>query len=152
MDVVNCLDKDHVKLINLLRKLQKEVSPRLRQKQFEVIKLELYLHEQVEKLAIYPLLECKEKFDILKAYEEHHIINLLINDIGNNAYDDERWQAKLGTLIDNLTHHIKEEREKIFPLTRRLIDESIRIDMANKIQKIKIKLKNDIKAAPFHMV
>lgn len=133
MDVVNYVDKDHIKLINLLRKLQKVVSPRLRQKQFEIIKLELYLHEQVEKLAIYPLLECKEKFDILKVHEEHHIINLLIKDMGNNAYDDEKWQAKLGILIDNLTHHIKEERKKIFPLTRKLIDKSMLIDMTNKI-------------------
>ncbi len=147
MDVIKYLENDHTKVLDLLAKLQKLSTSAVtrRQKQFEFIKIELYLHEQVEQQILYPALKAKDKDDILEAYQEHHVVNLILADIESVPFDDESWQAKITVLTENLKHHIKEERSKLFPLTKKHFDKPSREEMMLQMQTVKKNIKREIK-------
>lgn len=147
MDVIKYLESDHAKVLDLLTKIQKISSSAVarRQKQFELVKLEIYLHEQVEHQILYPALQKKAKDEILEAYEEHHVVNLILEDIESVPFDDESWQAKITVLTENIKHHVKEERSNLFPLTRKLFDKSAREEMMLEMENIKKNLKNEMK-------
>lgn len=147
MDVIKYLENDHAKVLELLTKIQKISSSGVarRQKQFELVKLEIYLHEQVEHQILYPALQKKAKDEILEAYEEHHVVNLILEDIESVPFDDESWQAKITVLTENIKHHVKEERSNLFPLTRKLFDKSAREEMMLEMENIKKNLKKEMK-------
>lgn len=147
MDVVNYLEKDHTTVLSLLEKLHKTSSAAVmsRKKQFFVIKQELFLHEQAEQKVLYPALKKKDKTDVLEAYQEHHLINLLLADIETISFSHETFTPKITVLIENLKHHIKEERSTLFPLTKKLFDKTTRIKMANEMEAIKNGLKMNLK-------
>ncbi len=146
MDVLKYLEEDHKKVVELLTQLQKSTAATVREKKFLIVKQELYFHEQVEQKILYPSLQKQGKSDVLEAYQEHHVVNLLLKDIEGISFDDKMWQAKITVLLENVKHHIKEERTKLFPLTRKLFDKATREEMTEKMEMIKKLLKKDIKA------
>lgn len=143
MDVINYLEQDHETVLKLLAKLQRtsNSAEASRKKQFAVIKQELYLHEQVEQQILYPALKKKDKADVLEAYEEHNLVNLLLEDIEKISFSDERFVPKIIVLTECLKHHIKEERSILFPLTKKLFDKNVRVEMAREMEAIKNHLK-----------
>jgi hemerythrin superfamily protein len=146
MDVINYLEKDHKTVLSLLAKLKKTTSSAIksRQNQFKVIKQELYLHEQVEQKVLYPALKKKDKDHILEAYQEHHLVNMILADIESIPFNNESWKAKVVVLIECLTHHIKEERNELFPLTKKVFNKEQREDMTIAMETIKKELKASI--------
>lgn len=145
MDVLKYLEEDHKKVVELLTQLQKSTAKNVREKKFLMVKQELYLHEQVEQKILYPSLQKQGKSDVLEAYQEHHVVNLLLKDIESVSFDDKMWQAKITVLLENIKHHVKEEKTKLFPLTRKLFDKAAREEMTEKMEMIKKVLKKDIK-------
>ncbi len=146
MDLVQYLEADHKKVVELLTQLQKTTALKMREKKFSIVKQELYLHEQVEQKILYPSLQKQGKSDILEAYQEHHVVNLLIKDIESVPFDDKMWQAKVTVLLENVKHHIKEEKAKLFPLAKKLFDKASREKMTAEMEVIKKTLKKELKS------
>ena len=82
---------------------------------------ELTVHTYLENEVMYPevraLLPALEQ-DILESYEEHHVVDVLCMELAAMKPDAERFTAKMTVLIENVTHHIKEEEQDWFPAVR----------------------------------
>ena len=81
---------------------------------------ELNAHELLEEKILYPALQSHpEARDIvLEGYEEHHVADLIVNELHQVATNDEQWGAKFKVLKESLEHHIKEEEGEMFKTAR----------------------------------
>jgi len=113
------LIKDHKKVQTLINELLSTSmnAKSQRKKLLGNLKEELQLHEKIEEEEVYPVLEKKKNLkDItLEAYQEHHIVDVLLDELESLDFKDENWKAKLTVLQENLQHHIEEEEKEIFP-------------------------------------
>jgi iron-sulfur cluster repair protein YtfE (RIC family) len=81
----------------------------------------LTAHTYIENEVMYPrvraLVPALER-DILESYEEHHVADLLVSEIDGMEPYEERFDAKMSVLIENVQHHMEEEEREWFPQVR----------------------------------
>jgi hemerythrin-like domain-containing protein len=124
MDVIKLLKEDHKKVKKLLDELESttERAANTRERLFAKIQSELKLHELVEEEIVYPAFrkQCKLKDIVLEGYEEHHVVDLIMDEIAGESVTDESWAAKVKVMKENVEHHVEEEEDKMFPQARKL--------------------------------
>ena len=54
----------------------------------------------------------------LESLEEHHIVKWVLSELERMDPEDERFDAKVTVLIENVRHHVKEEEGEYFPAVR----------------------------------
>ena len=78
-------------------------------------------HTYIENEVMYPrvreLVPSLDK-DVLESYEEHHVADLLVAELSGMKPYDERFNAKMTVLIENVEHHMGEEEDEWFPKVR----------------------------------
>ena len=138
MDALTLLKTDHTKVKKLLTELEKttERGVKTRTELFATIKGELTVHEIVEEEIFYPELMCVAKLkDItLEAYEEHHVVDLLMGELEALDVNDETWGAKALVMKENIEHHIEEEEGEMFRKTRQVFDRRELEDLGRKME------------------
>jgi hemerythrin-like domain-containing protein len=81
----------------------------------------LTAHTYIENEVMYPrvrvLVPTLER-DVLESYEEHHVADLLVAEIDAMEPYEERFDAKMSVLIENVQHHMDEEERDWFPRVR----------------------------------
>jgi len=94
----------------------------------------LTMHSEIEKNLLYPAFkERAENHDelqqVLEAFEEHAIVDRLIEEIKGLDARNESYEAKVKTLMDLVLHHVKEEEREMFPAAKELFerDELLRL-------------------------
>lgn len=102
----------------------------------------LATHSQIEKQILYPpFKERAEGHDelqqVLEAFEEHALVDQLVEQIQGMDAGDETYEAKVHTLIELVEHHVKEEESEFFPTTRELFEKNELIEMAGQAQAMK---------------
>ena len=126
MDALKLLKDDHQKVKKLLGELESttERGVKTRQDLFTKVKQELVVHEAIEEEIFYPALQehPKTKEIMLEAYEEHHVVDMVMAEIEGVAFDDETWGAKFMVMKENLEHHIEEEEGEMFKLAKQVFD------------------------------
>jgi hemerythrin-like domain-containing protein len=124
MDVIKLLKEDHKKVKKMLDELESttERAANTREQLFAKIQSELKLHELVEEEIVYPAFrkQCKLKDIVLEGYEEHHVVDLIMDEIAGESVTDESWAAKVKVMKENVEHHVEEEEDKMFPQARKL--------------------------------
>jgi len=60
---------------------------------------------------------------IAHAFEEHHLVDVLVDEIRGMDAEDPAWTAKVHVLRESLEHHIEEEQEELFPKLREAFDD-----------------------------
>jgi hemerythrin-like domain-containing protein len=127
MDAISLLEEDHRKMKKLLSELESttERGVKTREELFATVKDELTVHEMIEEEIFYPALKEHPKTrDItLEAYEEHHVVDMVVAEIEGVPYDDETWGAKCKVMKENIQHHIEEEENEMFKQARQVFDE-----------------------------
>ena len=137
------------------------VKPRLSSKQlekvegaaarklFDQLKSMLCLHEEMEETFFYPQLKKEEaaKDLILEAYQERHVVDVLIDEISALEPTDEAWEPKIKVLQENTEHHIQEEEGELFPKVRKIWDTDRRQQVGRQIQDMKSQRNKEQKAA-----
>ncbi len=122
------LVKDHKKVKHILKDLMGTTATAKvkRQTMLALLKQELQLHEMIEEVHLYPVLEKKQPtHDIaLEGFEEHHEVDLLMAELEELPFNDKRWKAKLTVIQENLLHHIQEEETEMFPKAEQAVPES----------------------------
>src|SRR6478752_9512236 len=100
----------------------------------------LTVHTFIENEVMYPevrkLLPDLED-DILESYEEHHVVDLLCIELTGMQPEDERFDAKVTVLIENVKHHIDEEEHDWFPKVREGLDRSTLQDIGARMQQMR---------------
>jgi hemerythrin-like domain-containing protein len=126
MNALSLLEEDHKKVKKMLAELDSttERGVKTREELFTKLKLELEIHESIVEEIFYPALKehPKAKDIVLEAYEEHNVVDMVMAEIQDVAFDDERWGAKLTVMKENLEHHIEEEEGEMFKQARQVFE------------------------------
>ena len=125
-DACDLLDADHKKVQKMFKEYEELTGSRARsaaQKKMDLahqICLELTVHTQIEDEIFYPA--CREAIkdtDLLdEATVEHQSAKELIEQLQQAAEADEMFDAKVKVLGEYVNHHIKEEKNELFPKAR----------------------------------
>lgn len=125
-DACDLLDADHRAVKRMFKEYEELAGSRARsaaQKKMELARQichELTVHAQVEEEIFYPALrEVLKDTDMLAEAEvEHQTAKDLIAQIEGMGDADEMFDAKVKVLGEYIDHHVKEERNEIFPKAR----------------------------------
>lgn len=124
MDALTLLTADHNRVRGLFTKFKAaqesedtETMTALGQQIFT----ELTVHTGIEEERFYPWAaelsdDIKELID--EGIQEHHVVKVLMEEVGQLTPDQPEWVAKLTVLIENVDHHAEEEEEELFPQIR----------------------------------
>jgi len=78
---------------------------------------ELSIHAAVEEQLFYPVTRATVpavEDDALESLEEHHIVKWVLSELEDMDPEDERFDAKVTVLIENVRHHVEEEESEYF--------------------------------------
>ncbi|MES2888600.1 MAG: hemerythrin domain-containing protein [Pseudomonadota bacterium] len=125
-DACDLLDADHKAVKKLFKSYDDLAQSKSRdavQKKMELaqqICLALTVHAQLEEEIFYPALRnvLKDTDLVAEAEVEHQSAKDLIGQIQSVAQPDEMFDAKVRVLGEYIDHHVKEERNEIFPKAR----------------------------------
>jgi hemerythrin-like domain-containing protein len=127
MDAISLLEEDHRKMKKLLSELESTTERGLKTREdlFATVKDELTVHETIEEEIFYPALKehPKTKEIALEAYEEHHVVDMVMAEIEDVPSDDDTWGAKFKVMKENIEHHIEEEENEMFKQARQVFEE-----------------------------
>ena len=124
-DALELLDAEHQavrRLFQEYRELAAHDAPQARRKAMaEQICLELIIHAKLEEELFDPLVRDAIRDDDLmdEAEVEHTAARDLIVQILSMDPHEELYDAKVTVLGEYMEHHVREEREQIFPKVRR---------------------------------
>ncbi len=123
-DAIVLLKTDHKEIRKTFADFEKagdgaeKTKQRLVDKMIELLTVHTYIENEVMYPRVRALLPDLED-DILESYEEHHVADVLVMELSAMSASDERFTAKTTVLIENVTHHIKEEEDDWFPEVRK---------------------------------
>jgi hemerythrin superfamily protein len=138
MDALKLLEQDHDEAKKLFKQIEEAKGAKAGQLWTE-LKDALTLHEEMEETHLYPPLKEVETTEdlVLESYEEHHVMDLLIEEISALDPSDERWHPKVKVLQENTEHHIEEEETGLFPKVRKIWDVKKREEIGARMQEMK---------------
>jgi hemerythrin superfamily protein len=122
-DAIVLLKADHKEMRRLFGEFTKagDRATATKGKLVDKILEALTVHTYIENEIMYPevrkLLPDLED-DVLESYEEHHVADVLCMELATMKPEDERFDAKVTVLIENVTHHMEEEEQEWFPQVR----------------------------------
>ncbi len=101
---------------------------------FDELNNHLTVHHKNEEKYLYDLLEKEKKtrHDALEAVEEHHVIEMLLQELNHYPKKHERWKIKLEVLQEYTIHHLDEEEEDVFPQIEKALSKKKRKELAKK--------------------
>lgn len=144
MDALKLLKEDHDKVKKILQDLEDttERAVKTREELFGRLQKELDVHEAIEEEILYPALKehPKTKELALEAYEEHHVVDMVMEEIQDVPFDDETWAAKLTVAKENLEHHIEEEEGEMFDQARKVFSDEELGELGDRMQARKSEL------------
>ncbi len=138
MDFLTLLKNEHDEVKKLFGQLDKAEAKKAAQL-WEEISMKLTLHEELEETHFYPQLKKEEaaKDLILEAYQEHHVMDVLIEEISALEPADEEFHPKVTVLQENTEHHIEEEEGELFPKVRKIWNTAKREEVGRKMEEMK---------------
>lgn len=129
MKATELLKKQHRSVHALFGELKK-LKGASRRKVMDQIGAELAHHMAIEEDVFYPAvceLDTKRtKEMIAEAFEEHHVLRLVLAEIPRVDPDDERFEAKMTVLAEIVKHHVEEEETEMFKAAAKLGDDRLR--------------------------
>ena len=150
MDVLTLLKEDHEKVKRLLEEgdTTTERGEKTRTELFTRLKTMLTAHEQMEEEVLYPALKAHPKARelTLEAFEEHHVVDLVLEELAATPVTDEQWGAKWTVAKENIEHHIEEEEGEMFRDIRELFSTDEREQMAARMAEIQSLAQQVLKA------
>ena len=122
LNALDLIKDDHDRIKKMFDEaLDAEDAP-TRSELLQRIRAELIAHERMEEDIFYPALRSasdKAKDIVLEGYEEHHVIDTILDEMFQVPEDTDQWHAKLKVLHENLEHHIEEEEKEMFKKARK---------------------------------
>ena len=126
MKATDLLKKQHREVKGLFKKLEKTENGSERRKLMETLAQDLQMHTTIEEEIFYPALrevESKKAEKMVnEAYEEHHVVKLVLAELPKVDPQDERFEAKMTVLSELIEHHVEEEESEMFKLAETVTD------------------------------
>ena len=120
MDAITLLRADHHAVEQLFKRFEKAGDRAHVEKRAIVDRVieELSMHAAIEERVFYPVARATVPGteDIaLESLEEHHIVKWLLSELVDLDPSNERFDAKVTVLIENVRHHVREEKARLLP-------------------------------------
>jgi hemerythrin-like domain-containing protein len=123
MKATDLLKKQHKSVKALFKKVEDTEDGRRRRQLMEEIANELKMHTQIEEEIFYPAVRevgtSKAEEMVDEAYEEHHVVDLVLAELPNVNPEDERFAAKMTVLSELVEHHADEEEDEMLPMAEK---------------------------------
>ncbi|HKC24090.1 MAG TPA: hemerythrin domain-containing protein [Thermoanaerobaculia bacterium] len=148
MDATELLKEDHETVRDLLKKYEAAGDRAYQTKKglFEEIRDELEIHSEIEEKIFYPAVKRLRSADaeeiVDEAIEEHAIVKRLLEELDGLKPQDERFDAKMKVLKENVEHHAGEEEDEMFPEARSGMDEARLEELGSELAEMKETLKS----------
>ncbi len=126
MDAITLLKEDHRTVEQLFKRFEQAGDRAHVQKRQIVDRIieELSVHAAIEEQVFYPVARTTvpDTEDIaLESLEEHHVVKWLLEELVDMDPAQERFDAKVTVLIENVRHHVEEEENEFFPMVRKAL-------------------------------
>ncbi|WP_030760982.1 hemerythrin domain-containing protein [Streptomyces griseus] len=124
MDGIVLLREDHKTVEKLFKEFERagdDARDRKREIVDRVIE-ELTAHAWIEERIFYPAAReaAPDTTDhVLESVEEHHAVVWMLSELQKVDPSDERFDAKMTVLMENVRHHVEEEEQDWFPEVRK---------------------------------
>jgi hemerythrin superfamily protein len=123
MDALALLHEDHVKVASLFDRYVQTKDLGERKLIVEQIRQELTAHASIEETLVYPALRelAPNKEAVGVAFEEHHLIEVVLCQIDKLEPGSEELSIKLGVLKNLVTKHVEIEESTLFDLATQVL-------------------------------
>lgn len=125
MDAIEMLTAQHRQVDELFEEIE---SAKGEEKRMLFIQLAdmLAAHSVIEERHFYPMVRAKQTEELLdESLEEHLSVKRLLSDLLRMDLDDERYDAKISVLKEQVQHHVEEEEGELFPQVKKLFDADV---------------------------
>ena len=124
MKATDLLKKQHKEVKALFKKVENTENARERRRLMTEIATALEGHTTIEEEMFYPAvrgLETQKAEEmVLEAFEEHHVVKLVLAELPQVDPEDERFEAKMTVLSELVEHHADEEEQEMFKTAQKL--------------------------------
>jgi iron-sulfur cluster repair protein YtfE (RIC family) len=126
VNAIDLLEEDHRKVKKMLADGERttERAEVTRSDLYATLRREMETHERIEEEIFYPALKQhpKARDIVLEGFEEHHVVDEIMGELGATDVTDETWAAKFKVMKESIEHHIEEEEGEMFPKARQAFD------------------------------
>jgi iron-sulfur cluster repair protein YtfE (RIC family) len=137
LNALDLIKDDHKRLKEIFKRAMNTDDAAARASLLDQIRAELIAHERMEEDIFYPALRAaseKAKDIVLEGYEEHHVIDVILDEMFTVPEEAEQWAAKLTVLHENLEHHIEEEEREMFKRARKSMSAEMLDELGHKMR------------------
>jgi len=122
IDALELLTSQHDEVDELIGKIEDSDSISDKEALFRELADKLAAHATTEEQLFYPTVMGEDTCgNLLEATEEHLAIKRVLADMLDMEVDDDRFDAKLAVLKEEVRHHARDEEEgKLFPIVREM--------------------------------
>ncbi|MET8139422.1 hemerythrin domain-containing protein [Sphaerisporangium sp. NPDC005288] len=142
MDAIVLLKDDHKTVEKLFKEFEKAGEKAYKEKQriVEQVIRELTTHAYIEEEIFYPTArqDVPDTAEhVLESVEEHHVVVWMLSELRDLDPQDERYDAKMTVLMENVRHHVEEEEQEWFPQVREAMGRNKLQELGERMEKAK---------------
>lgn len=144
VNAIDLLEQQHHHVASLADEFGDASSERQAEIAREVV-FDLRLHTTIEEEIFYPAVRERVpslEDEILEDLEEHHAVEMLLDEMDGMDPTDERFEAKFTVIRELVEHHVQEEREDLFPEVQDQLDqallEELGLRMAQRYEELRV--------------
>ena len=139
MDAIRMLKDDHKAVEQLFKRFEKAGDRAFTEKRAIVDRIieDLSKHAAIEEQLFYPVVRATVPGTdeiALESLEEHHVVKWVLSELDSMDPRDERFDAKVTVLMENVRHHVKEEEQEFFPEVRNELGRTALDDLGNAME------------------
>ncbi|MEU3186259.1 hemerythrin domain-containing protein [Streptomyces sp. NPDC006923] len=138
MDAIVLLKDDHKTVEKLFKEFEKagENAHKTKKRIADKVIEELTVHTWIEEEVFYPAARkaVPETADhVLESVEEHHVVLWMLSELAGLDPADERFDAKMTVLMENVRHHVEEEEQEWFPEVRAALGRNRLVELGEEL-------------------
>ncbi|WP_248962161.1 hemerythrin domain-containing protein [Sphaerisporangium perillae] len=148
MDAIVLLKDDHKTVEKLFKQFEKAGERAYKEKRQIVQQIlhELTTHAYIEEEIFYPTARKdvpQTEDHVLESVEEHHVVVWMLSELRDLDPKDERYDAKVTVLMENVRHHVEEEEQEWFPQVREAMGRKKLQELGEQMEKAKADAPDD---------
>ena len=122
IDALELLKSQHDEVEMLIGQIEDSDDSEEKEELFRELADKLAAHSTIEEKLFYPAVMSGDTCEqLLEATEEHLAVKRVLADMLDMDVDDDRFDAKLSVLKEEVRHHARDEEEdKLFPQVRQM--------------------------------
>jgi hemerythrin superfamily protein len=138
-DAIAVLKADHRDVETLFKAFEQAgaTAYRTKRKLVDQLIVALSQHAAIEEEELYPAARQQQPEstdEVLEALEEHHVVKWQLQELVGMDPKDERFDAKVTVLTENVRHHVKEEEGELFPTLRRAMSRAQLVELGSRLE------------------